>query len=417
MGWLTLGLLTAGAQEPVTAGSQDATVPDAARLVEPAPDADAQDDPGVEPQEPQEPFEATAPEPWSPPEDPALRAVDGQPMLGPWPDDHTAEAPVQRAWPVIDVRTGEVLHAGHPYGQGAGTLGPVPAPVVLPAAPVAPSAPEPEGPAVVANPRSAPPPPAAALPGSVAPAALWVGLPQAPPHSAVLALFWAVIGLGSALFARSAPSLVDGLGGAGALSLVLRTGGLAGRALAVIAGALAVLYALPDGARSLVPWLLLGLALSAGLASWGLLRDVVAMVVLGLERRLVPGRHVRIGDVSGQVVGLSPRAVTLTTRSGSEIAVPNWSFLSQSVQLDDDPRMRAEVRLHVPAGAPRERVHRVLEELVLLSPYAVSRGRPVVRPDPDDPTAWWVEARLLDARWAQDFERTLVELANERLEH
>jgi small-conductance mechanosensitive channel len=232
----------------------------------------------------------------------------------------------------------------------------------------------------------------------------------------VLAVFWFGIALATAGFARAAPGLVSSLRGQGVLAPILRAASLASRVVAFVAGALAVLYALPQGARGLVPWLLVGLSLSAGLASWTLFRDVLALLVLGLEKRLVPGRQVRLGDVAGEIVSLSPRAVTLVTQDGTEFTVPNWRFMSQTVYMDDDPRAKVAFRLRVPAEAPRERVHRVLEELVLLSPYAVVRGRPGVRPDPDDPSAWWIEARLLDAKWARAFERTLVELAAERLQ-
>ena len=209
------------------------------------------------------------------------------------------------------------------------------------------------------------------------------------------------------------------LQGAGALPFLWRATGLTARLVAVISGFAVVIYALPDGIRGLVPWLLVGLALSAGLATLGLFRDLLALIVLSLERRVVPGGQIRIGNLTGQIVSLSPRAVTLRTGDGTEVRVPNWRFLSRSVHLDRDPRAFVEFRLKISSQAPRERVHRVLEELLLLSPYAVvsGEGRPGVRPDPDDLTTWWVEARLLDARWTRDFERTLVEMANERLEN
>jgi len=315
---------------------------------------------------------------------------------------------VHRAWPLVDVVSGEVLQAGLPYGQAEGTLGPRPAPVIT----------FERDPSPLAEiPSMAPPTPveAEAAPPAEPPAAPGL-LPQPPASNPALAGLWLLIALLTTAFARTAPRWVSTLRGAGLLPALLRTGGLTARVVAAVAWGLTVVYGLPQGARPLVSWIAVGLALALGFASWALFRDVLALGVLRLEGRLVQGRHVQVGTLSGQVVSQSPRAVTLQTADGAEITVPNWRFLSDAVHLDDDPRARVAFRLRVPAEAPRERVHRVLEELVLLSPYAVTSGRPGVRPDPDDPSAWWVDARLLDARWAQAFERTLVELAVERLQ-
>ncbi len=393
--WL-LGLTFAWAQAPAAP-----PLPEPVPLAEPAPT-------GVSETSEEE---VRSPDPWRPPEDPALREAEGQPMLGPWPDTHLPDGPIHRAWPLIDVVSGEVLQPGRPYGQAAETLGPHAAPEVvfdqapLPS-PVRPT-PSPQLPETdsLAAPESPPPKEAPPL------------LPQPPEGSPVLALFWLLVALTTTTFARSVPGMVNSLGSRGGfLPQLLRAGGLTARVVAMIASVLTALYVLPPGARSLVPWTLVGLSLALGLASWSLFRDLLALVVLSLERRLLPGRQVRIGELAGEVVSQSPRALTLKTAAGSLVTVPNWRFLSDAVHLDVDPRALVEVRLRVPAQAQRQQVHRVLEELVLLSPYAVTRGRPSVRPDPDDPTAWWVEARLLNVKWARAFERTLVELSTERLQ-
>ncbi len=404
--WLCLGAVLA--QEPEATEVPAAAPPAEAEAAAEQP-ALPDEDPATE--------EPAAPVPWSPPVDPVLRTAEGLPILGPWPDDHEPEGPVHRAWPLVDVGSGEVLQAGRPYGQAEGQLGPRPAPEIV-------FEPDPGLPpgiiAALQGPPAGEPEPAEApdatadAPHSPPRPGPW--LPRVPPGSPLLALFWFLVTLVTTAFARSAPAMVANLRGGGALPALLRAGGLAARVVAVVAALLTVLFVLPHGARGLIPWVLVGVALAAGLSAWGLFRDVLALLVLTLERKLGPGRQVRVGGLAGEVVSQSPRAVTLRTTGGSLVTVPNWDFVSQAVHLDVDPRAAVEVRLRVPPHAPRERVHRVLEELVLLSPYAVSRGRPRVRPDPDDPAAWWVEARLLDAKWARDFERTLVELAAERLE-
>jgi hypothetical protein len=399
---MCLLLALAQAQDPVAE-----TVPEAQA---PAVSDRAAEDRPAETALPPEPAAA----PWEPPDDPALRSAEGLPLLGPWPDGHEPDGPVHRAWPLVDVVSGEVLQPGRPYGQAEGALGPAPAPELVFEREPGPVEALPQPVSVAPGPA----PPAdesqAALPPDL-PVASPGLLPRIPQGSGLLALFWLLVALATTAFARTAPDRVAGLRSGGVLPTLLRAAGLTARVVAIVASVLTVLYSLPPGARGLVPWVLIGLALSLGLAAWGLFRDVLALVVLSLERRLVAGRHVRLGDIAGAVVSQGPRAVTLQTAGGSLVTVPNWRFLSEAVHLDDDPRALVEVRLRVPPQAPRERVHRVLEELVLLSPYAVTRGRPGVRPDADDPAAWWVEARLLDAKWARAFERTLVELTAERL--
>ena len=376
---------------------------------EPAPVLDAVEPAVEDPEDPE-------PEPWFPPADPALRTADGLPLLGPWPDDWVPGEDSQQGLPLVDVLTGEVLLPGQPHGQLAGQAGPERPPEPEP--PPAAASPPDELPDPEVEPRPTPgPSPSESVsePLPEAPARPGWTLPRAPPFNPLLSAFWLLVCGVATVVSRRAPGLIAPLRTAGLIPLSIRSLSVIAKAIAVVAGTLSVLYALPRGARSLVPWILLGVALASGIASWQLLRDLLALVVLGLERRIATGRQVALGTVAGVIETVGLRSVTLRTARGDLVTVPNWTFLSQEVHVDTERRAPVEVRLKVPGNRDRERVRLVLEELVLLSPYAVQKGRPSVRPDPEDPEVWWVQAQLLDSRWVQAFEHTLVELASERL--
>ena len=69
--------------------------------------------------------------------------------------------------------------------------------------------------------------------------------------------------------------------------------------------------------------------------------------------------------------------------------------------------------MHVPEGVGAQRVHQVLDELALLSPYPAPSRPPHVYRDPAHKDIWIVSARLVHPRYAKEFRGALVELADE----
>jgi hypothetical protein len=240
-----------------------------------------------------------------------------------------------------------------------------------------------------------------------------IPLPPAPRLSLPKALVWLLFaGLALALSDR-AHRWVSGLPKRGLLPSLGRGVVLAGRLCAPLFVLMGALHMLPAAWAVAAPYALVGAALALGWTVRDLLRDVLGGVLLSLEGRVQPQARVRFRGLSGVVESLDLRALTLLDDEGQLITIPNRLLVEDVLAVDPDPYAPVEVTVHVPSGVAAQRVHQVLEEMALLSPYLAPSRPPHVYRDPDHKDIWIVSARLVHPRYAKEFRGALVELADE----
>ena len=238
-------------------------------------------------------------------------------------------------------------------------------------------------------------------------------LPPAPTPSLPRALIWLLFaGLSLALSDRAHRWLL-GLPKRGLLPSLGRGVVLAGRLCAPLFVLVGALHMLPAAWAAAAPYALVGAALALGWTVRDLLRDVLGGVLLSLEGRVQPQARVRFRGLTGVVESLDLRALTLLDDEGQLITIPNRLLVEDVLAVDPDPYAPVEVTVHVPSGVAAQRVHQVLEEMALLSPYLAPSRPPHVYRDPDHKDIWIVSARLVHPRYAKEFRGALVELADE----
>ncbi len=187
------------------------------------------------------------------------------------------------------------------------------------------------------------------------------------------------------------------------------------RLLAVVVALVAAGRALPPSVRPAIPWALLAAAAAVGWSARDVLPDVLAGVLLVLERRIRPGRWVGGEGFAGTVERVGLRASTLRDSLGRRVTVPNRHLLAAPLVEGRAVGAEHEVQLRLPEHCVAADVRAALRDAVLLSPWVPPGAEPVVLRDPVDRSLWTVRAPLLEVRWAARFEGELLERAEELL--
>ena len=186
------------------------------------------------------------------------------------------------------------------------------------------------------------------------------------------------------------------------LGVLRRATGLGAFAL-VLWGAIALA---PTPQREVRWGLIVGLAVVVLIAARGVLPDVFAALVLLVGRRVRPGMRLEGPGFSGALVRIGWQSTQLRS-SGGILDVPNRAVLASPVRVSRafehelvlqlvDPRATAEVR-------------RAIEDAVLASAWTPPRPNVRVFRDPRDPCRWVVRTRLIDSKYAPDFDADLPE--------
>jgi small-conductance mechanosensitive channel len=128
---------------------------------------------------------------------------------------------------------------------------------------------------------------------------------------------------------------------------------------------------------------LTGLAVLAGLLSVGigfglqsLASNLIAGIILLIERPITVGDHVTVGDIHGVVRAINVRATEILTADNISVIVPNSEFVAGRVVnwSHGDPRLRIRIPVGVSYGSDVDSVSRILVE--------VAHGHPDVLVDP-----------------------------------
>lgn len=110
------------------------------------------------------------------------------------------------------------------------------------------------------------------------------------------------------------------------------------------------------------------------------LRNVLAGVVLVIERRYRVGDDLRVGSTTGRATSFGMRSVVLRTALGTEVRVPYQQFLAEPVErlnlrARDSP---CEIRVRVPDGVALAEAMEAARLAATLSPLASPRLAPEI---------------------------------------
>lgn len=320
-----------------------------------------------------------------------------------------AGATVAAEW-VGSSATGATRAAARIDGAPAGEPETPPRPA-LPLWLVPPPTPEQLGPVWPALGREAAREPDASAPWAVVARVVPVLSADEAPSPALLVVLVAAVLLASELVRRARARLPS----SGLLPRALAWLHIGGRAVLVLLVLSTVPRLLPSALSPLLPWMLVAAAAAVGWSARDVLVDVVAGVVLGLERRLTPGTWVSCGPHEGVIERHSLRALWLVDTRGQRVAVPHRVLLATPVVTHAGRRAEHELALRVPRAAGAGQIRRALVDAVLTSPWVRPEVRPLVRRDGLETDVWHVRAELLDARFAAAYEGELLERVEELL--
>lgn len=172
---------------------------------------------------------------------------------------------------------------------------------------------------------------------------------------------------------------------------------------------------LAPGYEPALQWTVIAIAVAFGWSTVGLFRDVLAWVVLKLERRIRVGAWISADDIEGSVQAMTLRAVWVRDRRGRRVAIPNRRILGVTVATQGGGSSPIhDVTLRLPDG-PAITMRQALIDAVLMSPWTRTGSSPEVTRDGRDPSLWRVRAQLLHVRFAVHFESQLAERVEEIL--
>jgi hypothetical protein len=324
-------------------------------------------------------------------EDPQFPSRDG--LFG------GATPPVPAAGATDDAATDDITTNDASTEDGAPRPPPADAPAPLPAAsPAAPSGP------------SAPLLPALDLDEAarrLMPRIVLRGVGWAALLAALAGFAW--------LLARALNPVRDLLSPSGVLPTLVNGAQIALRvaALLLVLGVIAAIV--PRNLEPVLPVVLIAAAVAIGWSWRDLLPDLVAGLVLAAERRILPGQWVSTSEGCGIVEQTTLRVTRIRDATGRLIALPNRSLIRHAVVTDRGRWPTIEIELHVPGEHAPSTVRRVIEDAVLVSPWAAPVRAQMIREE-REPGRWRVRARVLESRFADRFEGGLREHVEEILE-
>ncbi len=185
------------------------------------------------------------------------------------------------------------------------------------------------------------------------------------------------------------------------------------RSGALLLAFVGLLHLVPNAWSPAVAYVLVGTALALGWSVREVVQDVVVGLIFTLEHSFQAGQRIRFEGTTGTLQRMTFRVTWLRTDEGADIAIPNHKLTNVTMELDPAPYAPVSVLLLVPACQSSVEARNTIRELVLLNPYLAPGADPQVHRQADDPQRWLVKARLLDARYADRFRGTMVDLVEE----
>ena len=150
------------------------------------------------------------------------------------------------------------------------------------------------------------------------------------------ALLVLVVGLAAAQFART---LVEAALAGMNLGYERAIGGLVYGIIVIVVLSLAInqLDVETELMNQVIVILLLAAAAAVALAMGLGTRDVAGNIVAGVYARDLyePGRHIRLGDIEGEIVEVGATSMVIRTVGGTTVTVPNRRLIDEQVEIRD----------------------------------------------------------------------------------
>ncbi len=165
----------------------------------------------------------------------------------------------------------------------------------------------------------------------------------------------------------------------------------------------------------------LPLMLGLGLAIQDVIRNVIAGVLLAIDRDFHAGDIIRVGDVEGEVRAVRIRHVKLSTVEGHDVEIPSKVFVTEMHSNVTTSTMDAPVTIAMalPSVCDSSIARRVAFTAAAVSPYASPRRRPkvFVEPSADDPDglSLTIRAFVLDPSLEDGYRSDVIELIHREL--
>ncbi|MCB9652695.1 MAG: mechanosensitive ion channel [Deltaproteobacteria bacterium] len=166
----------------------------------------------------------------------------------------------------------------------------------------------------------------------------------------------------------------------------------------------------------LLGWGLLALVVFLLVAGRDLLRDVVAWLTIGFERRIRPGVWLSGGWVSGQVERIGLRSTVVVGDSGRRVVVPNRRFLEEIVGANAARWAERTMEVRIDSRLSVVALRAILRDAVLSSPWVPVDARPEFVRDSEDGSKWTIRTPVLAPGWGACLEGEIIERVNEAIE-
>jgi len=155
--------------------------------------------------------------------------------------------------------------------------------------------------------------------------------------------------------------------------------------------------------------------LAVGLGAQDLIKNVIAGILILLDRPFRAGDMIQVGDHYGEVIDIGLRAIRIRTFDDSEVTLPNAVVLGQAVSNSNSGALDELVvaQFHLPATVDVQEVKALAWEAAACSPYAyLKKPVNVVVEDVFDYTfltRFKVKAYVLDVRYEKVFASDVLE--------
>ena len=229
-------------------------------------------------------------------------------------------------------------------------------------------------------------------------------LPRLPMRSPLGFLFLSLVTLISVGLAQLAARGRRALLPRGLLPSILGAAAPSLRVLAVFTGLGALAAVVPESIAPALPYVVVAGAVAVGWSARDFLPDLIAWLLLLMERSVRPGAWVIGQDFRGKVVRVGLRATKLRDEHGQLVALPNRRLLGEALRVEPAAWPVFEMNVEVAGGEPRRRIG----EAVACCPWVAPGSRPEIIAVSGE--EWTVRVRLLELRFGDRFAGTVREL-------
>lgn len=158
-----------------------------------------------------------------------------------------------------------------------------------------------------------------------------------------------------------------------------------------------------------------------GLASRDIIRNLIAGVIIGIDRDFEIGDVIRIGNVEGEVVSIGMRALRVRRSDGHMVEVPNAHLLNDPVSnvTPDTSDAQTRIEITLPGDTEVALARRIAYLAAAVSRYASPRRAPEVFVDTPFDRVFLVRLTVVgfvfDPAYEDHYRSDVIEMIRERL--